>query len=186
MPETGVPGPPTPSASTTPTSPAAAPPIRPGTGGKARPGELRALIAQVLAANPAAMFTVTELARMLGHSGGAVGNACETLAGRGEAERVGSKPRMYRATSSTPTAAQRASGGPPTRAPSPPCRTNPTGKPLPLHLRAGGRSRSSARTGSATTRGRWRSCRMWRHCGDYARRRCRCCCTGRRARGRPR
>ncbi|WP_223184400.1 AAA family ATPase [Streptomyces sp. CBMA152] len=60
------------------------------------------------------MFSVTELARILGHSGGAVGNACETLACRGEAERVGSKPRMYRATSATATAAQRAVP-PPTR-----------------------------------------------------------------------
>ncbi|MER6359116.1 AAA family ATPase [Streptomyces sp. NPDC001634] len=76
-------------------------------------------MAQVLAANPAAMFTVTELARMLGYSGGAVGNACETLAGRGEAERIGSKPRMYRATPATSTAAQRASGPPPAPSPKP-------------------------------------------------------------------
>ncbi|MGH4029326.1 AAA family ATPase [Actinomycetota bacterium Odt1-20B] len=42
---------------------------------------------------------------MLGHSGGAVGNACQTLVERGEAERLGSKPRMYRATPSTKAAA---------------------------------------------------------------------------------
>ncbi|WP_033328694.1 AAA family ATPase [Streptomyces yerevanensis] len=76
-------------------------------------------MAQVLAANAGAQFTVTELARKLGHSGGAVGNACETLVCRGEAELVGSKPRMYRATSTTATAVQRAvpaqssPGGPP-------------------------------------------------------------------------
>ncbi|MGP3949633.1 AAA family ATPase [Streptomyces sp. 7N604] len=70
-------------------------------------------MAQVLAANAAAMFSVTELARMLGHSGGAVGNACETLVGRGEAERVGSKPRMYRATSATAAAARRTAPPPP-------------------------------------------------------------------------
>ncbi|MET9036970.1 AAA family ATPase [Streptomyces mirabilis] len=45
---------------------------------------------------------------MLGHSGGAVGNACETLVCRGEAERSGSKPRTYRSTSATATAAQHA------------------------------------------------------------------------------
>ncbi|WP_189135935.1 AAA family ATPase [Wenjunlia tyrosinilytica] len=65
-------------------------------------------MAKVLAANAGVQFSVTELARALGHSGGAVGNACETLVSRGEAERVGSKPRMYRATSATATAAQHA------------------------------------------------------------------------------
>ncbi|WP_435809837.1 AAA family ATPase [Streptomyces mirabilis] len=78
------------------------------TGAKARPGELRARIAQILVASPGTQFTVTELARMLGHSGGAVGNACETLVCRGEAERSGSKPRTYRSTSATATAAQHA------------------------------------------------------------------------------
>ena len=100
------------------------------------------MIAQVLAANPSAMFSVTELARMLGHSGGAVGNACETLACRGEAERVGSKPRMYRATSTTGAAAQRASGPPPTPSPRPtvpyrsarpaPADPPPGGRPQPI------------------------------------------------------
>ncbi|GAA2467433.1 AAA family ATPase [Streptomyces mauvecolor] len=57
---------------------------------------------------------------MLGHSGGAVGNACETLACRGEAERVGSNPRMYRATSMTAAAAQRAASPPTSKTPTPP------------------------------------------------------------------
>ncbi|MFF4602734.1 AAA family ATPase [Streptomyces sp. NPDC001339] len=59
------------------------------------------------------MFSVTELAKMLGHSGGAVGNACETLVARGEAQRVGAKPRMYRATPCTATAAQATPSTPP-------------------------------------------------------------------------
>ncbi|MEU3962956.1 AAA family ATPase [Streptomyces buecherae] len=42
---------------------------------------------------------------MLGRSGGAIGNACETLVTRGEAERTSSKPRMYQANSATRTAA---------------------------------------------------------------------------------
>ncbi|WP_443074817.1 AAA family ATPase [Streptomyces sp. NBC_01431] len=69
---------------------------------------MRARVAGLLAANVTVQFSVTELAKLLGHSGGAVGNACETLACRGEAERVGSNPRMYRATSKTGAAAQRA------------------------------------------------------------------------------
>jgi hypothetical protein len=68
---------------------------------------LRARIAGELAAQPGRAFSVTELARALGASGGAVGNACETLTGRGEAERAGSAPRRYRATASTVAAAQR-------------------------------------------------------------------------------
>ncbi len=73
---------------------------------KARPGELRARVAGVLAASPTTQFTVTELANRLGHSGGAVGNACETLVARGEAARTGSQPRTYRATANTAAAAQ--------------------------------------------------------------------------------
>ncbi|WP_425585174.1 AAA family ATPase, partial [Streptomyces vastus] len=99
-------------------------------------------MAQVLAAHAGAQFSVTELARMLGHSGGAVGNACETLVCRGEAELVGSKPRMYQATSTTAAAAQRAvpgqptPGGPPRvprpAAPQAPAAGPPGGRPVPI------------------------------------------------------
>ncbi|MFK0030690.1 MULTISPECIES: AAA family ATPase [Streptomyces] len=99
-------------------------------------------MAQVLVANTTAQFTVTALARMLGHSGGAVGNACETLVNRGEAERVGSQPRMYRATSATAAAARRAtrtapnSHGAPTpnaqAAPPTPVTPPPGGRPEPV------------------------------------------------------
>lgn len=113
------PAPPTASAATKPPSnpPASATALN----GRARPGELRAWIAKVLATSPwGAEFSVTELAGMLGHSGGAVGNACETLVTRGEAERVGSKPRMYRATGLTAAAAQRTATAPPVpRSPAP-------------------------------------------------------------------
>lgn len=99
---------------------------------KARPGELRARVAAILAAHPGASFTVTELANRLGHSGGAVGNACETLVIRGEADRVGTKPRTYRATPATTTAAQHAKPptpgpGPAPRAPQPPAPQAPAG-----------------------------------------------------------
>ncbi|MYT32662.1 AAA family ATPase [Streptomyces sp. MspMP-M5] len=70
-------------------------------------------MAKILADHAGSQFSVTELAKMLGHSGGAVGNACDTLMSRGEAERVGSNPRMYRATSYTAAAAQAAPANPP-------------------------------------------------------------------------
>ncbi|MFD7712138.1 AAA family ATPase [Streptomyces sp. NPDC059786] len=99
-------------------------------------------MAQVLAANTTAQFSVTELARMLGHSGGAVGNACETLVDRGEAERTGAKPRMYRATPATATAAQHTAGPPPAPASAPqvprpaapqaPAAGPPGGRPGPI------------------------------------------------------
>ncbi|MEV8320440.1 AAA family ATPase [Streptomyces sp. NPDC059900] len=69
-------------------------------------------MAGILAAQQSAQFTVTELAKMVGHSGGAVGNACETLVTRGEADRIGTQPRAYRATATTASAAQRAPVGP--------------------------------------------------------------------------
>ncbi|MDG4858234.1 AAA family ATPase [Streptomyces sp. T-3] len=64
-------------------------------------------MAQVLAADPASRFTVTELAKRLRHSGGAIGNACERLVTRGEADRTCDKPRTYQATQATASAAQR-------------------------------------------------------------------------------
>nr|WP_049577330.1 AAA family ATPase [Streptomyces sp. SBT349] len=99
-------------------------------------------MAQVLVGNTSATFSVTALAKRLGHSGGAIGNACETLVSRGEAERTGSSPRMYRATSATATAAaaRRPAGPPPGPAPTPPApRPAPAprpsasrGRPLPV------------------------------------------------------
>ncbi len=115
-------------------------------GAKARPGELRARVAGILAADPGTRFTVTELANRLGHSGGAVGNACETLVARGEADRDGSQPRTYRATTTTAAAAQRVVITPPGQGRTVPTarasvaltvvNTSPTvspvGKPLPI------------------------------------------------------
>nr|WP_246144637.1 AAA family ATPase [Actinacidiphila oryziradicis] len=93
---------------TTPPHPAPTTPTASAASAKARPGELRARIAGILAASTGAQFTVTELANLLGHSGGAVGNACETLVARGEADRIGTQPRKYRATAATAAAARRA------------------------------------------------------------------------------
>ncbi len=107
---------------------------------KARPGELRARVAKILVDHAGSMFTVTELAKMLGHSGGAVGNACDTLVCRGEAERAGSNPRMYRATSQTAAAAQAtAVSAPGPSQPAPVPRSRPTPQPATAAPPPGGR-----------------------------------------------
>ncbi|WP_425582262.1 AAA family ATPase [Streptomyces synnematoformans] len=86
------------------------------------------------------------MARRLGHSGGAVGNACETLVSRGEAVQSGSKPRTYQATSATAAAAQHAVLPPPPSPPAPgrtpqvsrqgvrqaPASPPPGGRPVPI------------------------------------------------------
>ncbi|MEV3854967.1 AAA family ATPase [Streptomyces sp. NPDC050095] len=100
-------------------------------------------MARILAASPAGEYTVTELAKILGHSGGAVGNACETLVARSEAERSQDRPRMYRATATTASAAaggpSSAPAAPPAPGPPPTTGTPPpgpppggTGKPQPI------------------------------------------------------
>jgi nitric oxide reductase NorQ protein len=108
-PTTATPGiPATPSPATAP-APAAPPPpaISPTSAAppKAKPGELRANVAGVLAADPAKAFSGTELRAILGNSGGAIGNACETLVARGEAEKIGDNPRRYKANAKTSAAA---------------------------------------------------------------------------------
>ncbi|WP_425559253.1 AAA family ATPase [Catenulispora yoronensis] len=97
--------PPTP---TPPPPPSAAPPVTAPPAAlavKAKPGELRATVAGILAADPATEFSVTDLVGTLGNSGGAIGNACETLVARGEAEKVGTSPRRYKANANTSAAA---------------------------------------------------------------------------------
>ncbi|WP_372515764.1 AAA family ATPase [Streptantibioticus ferralitis] len=108
---------------TTPPSPAQGTPAS----SKARPGELRARIAAMLATDPSRSFTVTELANQLGHSGGAVGNALETLVARGQADRIGTQPRTYRATATTTAAAaHRAATTPPSQGSTTPNSAPPT------------------------------------------------------------
>ncbi|GAA3878000.1 AAA family ATPase [Streptomyces sedi] len=60
----------------------------------------------LIEADPASAVSVTELAHALTHSSGAIGAALERLVNRGEAERVGVRPRRYRATPSTVEAAE--------------------------------------------------------------------------------
>ncbi|MFG3370534.1 AAA family ATPase [Streptomyces sp. NPDC048156] len=96
-------------------------------------------MAGILATSPQGRYTVTELAKQLGHSGGAVGNACETLVTRGEAERLSDKPRTYQATSTSAAAAQRTPAASPPSAPRPrqagvvPAPAPPpSGRPVPV------------------------------------------------------
>jgi MoxR-like ATPase len=88
-----------------PPPPAPAPAPRATPTGRLGQGELRRQVAGCLAADPAAEFTPGSVARTLGKSAGATGNALATLAGRGEAERLPGSPVRYRATADTARAA---------------------------------------------------------------------------------
>ncbi|MFD4444847.1 AAA family ATPase [Nocardia sp. NPDC058519] len=80
-------------------------------------GELRGMVADILAGDPAAEFGPRDVAKILGRSSGAVGNALKTLAAAGLAEQCGDKPLRFRVTAATATAA---SGTPtPSAAPAP-------------------------------------------------------------------
>jgi len=83
---------------TTPAAPAAAPKGRLGN------GQLRRQVAEYLADHPGPCKT-GEIARALGRSAGAVGNALTTLADRGEADLVPGKPIRYQANAATAAAA---------------------------------------------------------------------------------
>ncbi|GAA1892987.1 AAA family ATPase [Actinomadura bangladeshensis] len=88
----------TPTGSTPATSPAVP---APGGTGRLGSGELRRRVAAILVDSPRATFTPGEIARNLGRSAGAVGNALTVLADRGQAELVATGPRRYRATATT-------------------------------------------------------------------------------------
>src|SRR5712691_11554315 len=83
---------------TAPAAPAAAPKGRLGN------GQLRRQVAEYLADHPGPQ-KVGEIAKALGRSAGAVGNALTTLADRGEADLVPGKPIRYQANSATAAAA---------------------------------------------------------------------------------
>ena len=79
-------------------APAAAPKGRLGN------GQLRRQVAEYLADNPGPCKT-GDIAKALGRSAGAVGNALTTLAGNGEADLVPGKPIRYEANPATAGAA---------------------------------------------------------------------------------
>ncbi|MEV0705863.1 AAA family ATPase [Saccharopolyspora sp. NPDC050389] len=82
-------------------------PTTPGaTGGaRLRSGELRRIVAEWLTVRAGTEATPREIAKELGRSSGAVGNALQILADRGEAERTSEAPLRYRATTATTGAA---------------------------------------------------------------------------------
>lgn len=87
-------------------------PAAPGAANRLRNGELRRMVAEQLAHDPAAALTPGTIATTLGRSSGAVGNALATLEARGEAEKVGTTPVTYRATDNTADAAKTATVAP--------------------------------------------------------------------------
>jgi len=133
---------------TTPTPPATAPTTGPttpagGTATRLRNGELRAMVAKVLADDPATTHTPGGIAATLNRSSGAVGNACKALADRGEAELTAAAPLGYRATATTAAAAAPAITPAPPRTPRAPRPKTPTAPPT---------SPAPSATGSTTTR----------------------------------
>jgi MoxR-like ATPase len=96
-------------------------------------GQLRRQVAEWLAARPGP-HTVGEIAKDLGRSAGAVGNALTTLADRGQADRDPGKPVRYWANSATAAAAAAITPkapSPPKAAPAPPAAPGPAASPAP-------------------------------------------------------
>ena len=170
---------------TAPAAPAAAPKGRLGN------GQLRRQVAEYLADHPGPCKT-GEIAKALGRSAGAVGNALTTLAGNGEADLVPGKPIRYQANSATADAAAAItpkSPLPPKPAPAPkapPAPASPAPAPSTPAKPADGRpGHPPERAGlPAEVTGRHARCR----CPAPAARtqECRPSCTGRPVPGRPR
>ena len=94
-------------------------------------GQLRRQVAEWLAARPGP-HTVGEIAKDLGRSAGAVGNALTTLADRAEAARLAGKPVRYKAnaaTAATAAAITPKAPAPPKAAPAAPPAASPAPKP---------------------------------------------------------
>jgi len=128
---------------TTPTPPAPAPTTTAtpaaSSGGsvpRLRNGELRAMVARVLADATGTDLTPRTIAHTLNRSSGAVGNALKVLTDRGEAEVTATTPLTYRATATTasaaaPTAPPAPSGTPRPRRPKTTTTTTPAAAPDP-------------------------------------------------------
>ncbi|MEU4820305.1 helix-turn-helix domain-containing protein [Actinomadura sp. NPDC023710] len=69
---------------------------------RSAPGEMRAKVVGHLTAHPGAAFTPHEVAKVIGHSAGAVSNALDRLTEAGEAELVCDRPRRFTATTARP------------------------------------------------------------------------------------
>ncbi|OXR39858.1 Denitrification regulatory protein NirQ [Nocardia cerradoensis] len=68
-------------------------------------GELRRMVARVLADHPGIEYSPREVAKLISRSSGAVGNALKTLTAAGQAEQTSAKPLRYRATAASAAAA---------------------------------------------------------------------------------
>ncbi|WP_280270472.1 AAA family ATPase [Nocardia wallacei] len=111
---------------TTPTTTTA-----PGTGSGARlgNGELRRMVARVLADNPGTDYGPRDIAKLTGRSSGAIGNALRKLTDAGQAEQTNPKPLRYRANAATAAAAAGApTPAPAAPVPAAPAPAAPTGK----------------------------------------------------------
>lgn len=85
-----------------PATPAAAPATSSGAPvPRLRNGELRAMVARVLADHTGTGLTPRAIAHTLNRSSGAVGNACKVLADKGDAAVTSTAPLTYQATAST-------------------------------------------------------------------------------------
>lgn len=73
--------------------------------GHARPGYLRMQVARVLADAPETEMKVGDVARILGNSGGAIGNALDRLVELGQAVQTSKAPRRWQANGETEKAA---------------------------------------------------------------------------------
>ena len=123
---------------TAPAIPAPAPKGRLGN------GQLRRQVAEWLAARPGP-HTVGEIAKDLGRSAGAVGNALTTLADRAEAGRLAGKPVRYEANSATAAAAAAITP----KAPSPPKAAPAAGRSSPARRPAGAAASLASAAGRA-------------------------------------
>jgi nitric oxide reductase NorQ protein len=121
--------------------PMTAPAIPAAPKGRLGNGQLRRQVAEWLAARPGP-HTVGEIAKDLGRSAGAVGNALTTLADRAEAARLAGKPVRYEANAATAAAAAAitpkapappkpapAAAPSPAASPAPPAAPKPAGPP---------------------------------------------------------
>jgi nitric oxide reductase NorQ protein len=102
----------------------------PAAKGRLGNGQLRRQVAEWLAARPGP-HTVGEIARDLGRSAGAVGNALTTLADRAEASRLAGKPIRYQANSATAAAAAAITSKAPAPPKTAPAAPKPAASPAP-------------------------------------------------------
>jgi nitric oxide reductase NorQ protein len=155
--------------------PMTAPAIPAPAKGRLGNGQLRRQVAEWLAARPGP-HTVGEIAKDLGRSAGAVGNALTTLADRAEAARLAGKPIRYEANSATAAAAaaitpkapappKAAPAAPkPAASPAPPAAPKPARQPAsPVGRAEGSRPAGQARPGDPPRRAGLPAPRAGRH-----------------------